>query len=81
MAKIIPITEHFQHFLADLKESSGAMFTARRNWRGKVFWSRSRSGSEIVFRAGDGMNEGRGSGGIIATAELYADRRPPIATR
>jgi hypothetical protein len=29
MAKVIPITEQFQHFVSELKESSGAICRAR----------------------------------------------------
>jgi hypothetical protein len=37
MAKIIPITEHFQHFLAEMRESFWGACTGRRSKRGNSF--------------------------------------------
>ena len=50
MAKIIPISEHFQHFLAEMKESFWAICTDRPSWLGKGFSSWNRSASETDFR-------------------------------
>ncbi len=61
MAKIIPITEHFQHFLAEMKESFWAIRTGRRNERGSGFSSCSRSGSATGFPGRDATKGGAGS--------------------
>ena len=55
MAKIIPITEHFQHFLSELKES---------------FWGDlyGETISGTGFPVGDVMSGGRGNGVATATA-------------
>jgi len=82
MAKIIPITEHFQHFLAEMKESSGAISMGRRNGRGSDFLSCSRSGSGIGFRGGR-YERRRGGGASIATATTkgFRDRFGTIRLR
>ena len=72
MAKITPISEHFQHFLAEMKEFSGAICMGRRSWRGSGFSSCSQSGNETAFRAGVDMSGGRVNGGITATATTSA---------
>ena len=46
MAKIIPITEHFQHFVAELQESFWGDLQARTQQAcAEVFRTRSASGS------------------------------------
>ena len=67
MAKIIPITEHFQHFLAEMKESFWAIYMGRRGKRGNSFSSCSRSGNGTGSRAGDAMSGGAGNGEFTAT--------------
>ena len=37
MAKVTAISEHFQHFLAEMKESFGGICSRRRSWPGTVF--------------------------------------------
>jgi hypothetical protein len=67
--KIIPITEHFQHFLADMKKRvSGGTCTGRPSKHGNGFSSCSRSGSATDFAAGDSMSGGEGNGESIAMA-------------
>ena len=81
MAKTIPITEHFQHFLAEMKESFGGICTGRHSKRGNSFSSCSRSGNGIAIQAGGGTNGGRADGESIATG-YYGGRTlnllPPI---
>ena len=38
MAKIIPVTEHFQHFLAEVKESFWGDVYGRTKLAWKQFW-------------------------------------------
>jgi hypothetical protein len=68
MGKIIPITEHFQHFLAEMKESFCGDLYGRRGKRGSGFSSCSRSGSATGFPGRNAMNGGAGGGASIATA-------------
>jgi hypothetical protein len=68
MAKIISITEHFQHFLSEMKES--AICTDRRNWHGSDFSSCNRSENGTGFRAGGDTSVGEAKGATIATATM-----------
>ncbi len=53
MAKITPITEHFQHFLVDLKESFWGDLYDQTKQAWKQFWRRSRSECGICTVAGE----------------------------
>ncbi len=66
MAKVTPISEHFQHFLAEMMSFWGGLYGQT-----KLAWQKFfelRSGNGTAFRAGGGMNGGGASDGIIATA-------------
>ena len=52
MAKIIPITEHFQHFLTDLKESFWGDLHGQIQRSGKVFRVAVGTAARPVFRGG-----------------------------
>ncbi len=45
MAKVTEISEHLQHFLAEMKESFWGICMGRRKWSGSGFSSCNRSGS------------------------------------
>jgi len=64
MAKIIWITEQFQHFLSELKESFWATCTVRRSRRGRSSSSWIRSASGIAFPAGIIISGVRGRLGV-----------------
>jgi hypothetical protein len=49
MAKIIPITEHFQHFLAEMKESFWGDLSGQTQRRGSGFSNCRRSGRATGF--------------------------------
>jgi hypothetical protein len=76
MAKIIPITEHFQHFLAEMKKVSGAICMGRRGKRGSGFSSCSRSGSATGFPGRDAMDGRAGGGASIANDGARIVDRP-----
>lgn len=52
MAKIIPITDHFQHFLGEMKESFWGEVYGETSLPGGSFWGQIRSGSETATRCG-----------------------------
>ena len=53
MAKIIPITEHFQHFLAEMKESFwGDLYGQNAKGVAAVFRAAVGTGARPVFRLG-----------------------------
>ena len=68
MAKIIPISEHYQHFLAERKET----FWGDLYGHPKLAWKRAleagRSGSVTVLRRPSSTNGERSGGSLIATA-------------
>jgi len=68
MAKIIPITEHFQHFLAEMKESFwGDLYgQTQRAWQ--RFFELQSERERDRFPERDAMNGGAGGGVSIATA-------------
>ena len=68
MAKIVPITEHFQHFLAEMKESFWGDLYGQTRRRGNSFSSCSRNESGTGSPGRDAMNGGEGGGASIATA-------------
>ena len=68
MAKVTPITEHFQHFLSEMKESFWGDLQGETQLAWKRFSSCSRSGSATVYMASSATNGRRGRGRTIATA-------------
>ena len=68
MAKIIPIDEHFQHFLTELKESFWGDLYGQTALAGSGFSNWSQSVSAIAFRAGRRMSGGVARGGDTAMA-------------
>jgi hypothetical protein len=58
MAKIIPIPEQFQHFLAEMKESFWGDLHGQTQLAWQRFLSCSRSGSATGIRGRDAMNGG-----------------------
>jgi hypothetical protein len=62
MAKIIPIREHFQHFLAELKESFWGICTDKRSGPGSSFSRPTRCGSGTAMRCGIRTSGGRAAG-------------------
>ncbi len=70
MAKIIPITEHFQHFLAEMKESFWGDLYGQTRQAWQKFLSCTRSGSATASRAGRGTSVDGGNDELTATATM-----------
>ena len=68
MAKVTPISEHFQHFLAEMKETFWGDLMGRPSWRGSSSSSCNRSGSAIAFPALSATNGGVAGAASIVTA-------------
>ena len=68
MAKIIPISEHFQHFLAEVKESFWGDLYGQTKLAWQRFSSCSRSASGAAIPAPGTMNRGAAGAKCIATA-------------
>jgi hypothetical protein len=66
MAKIIPITEHFQHFLSELQESFWGDLYGQKH--GRSFSNCNRSGNATGLRVGAAMSAAGGKHVAIATA-------------
>jgi hypothetical protein len=68
MAKIIPITEHFQHFLAEMKESFWGDLYGQTRQAWQQFFELQSERQRDRFPAGGGMSGGGEKGGSTATA-------------
>ena len=67
MAKIIPITEHFQHFLAEMKESFWGDLYGQTRQAWQQFFELQSERQLTGSLAGDGMSGGGESGAATAT--------------
>ena len=67
MAKIIPITEHFQHFLAEMKESFWGDLYGQTKQAWQQFFELQSERQRHRFSGWGGSNGGGESGGITAT--------------
>ena len=68
MAKVTPISEYFQHFLADLKETFWGDVYGQTRLAWQRFFQLESERQRDRSRAGDGMNGEPGSAGSTATA-------------
>ena len=68
MAKIIPITEHFQHFLAEMKESFWGDLYGQTQVAWQRFFELQSERERDRFLGRDAMNGGAGGAASIATA-------------
>ena len=74
MANIIPITEHFQHFLAEMKESFWSdLYGQTRQALQQFFSNCNRSDNATGFRARGSMSDRGGNGATIATPNYKRD--------
>jgi hypothetical protein len=68
MAKIIPITEHFQHFLAEMKESFWGDLYGQTQLAWQRFIELQSERQRDRFSGGAGTSASTGKGVSIATA-------------
>ena len=79
MAKIIPITEHFQHFLAEMKESFwGDLYGQTQAGVAAVFRAAVGAAARPVFRGWDAYERRRGRRRDLSQRLLRAGFRDPL---
>ena len=77
MAKIIPITEHFQHFLAEMKESFWGDLYGQTRQAWQQFFELQSERQRDRFSGGGGMNAG-GETASLPQRLLRAGFRNPV---